>query len=67
MVRDSFEDFEVNDETLTINLLRHLALNMVESITAAKAVTGTFSQIRNYSNNLLLLEKAYLTLLKCTT
>ena len=34
--------------------LRHLTLNMVESIATAKAVTVTFSQILSCSNNLLL-------------
>ena len=49
MVRDSFEDFEINDETLTgtdnqelVFFLTHLTMNRVESIATVKAVTVTF-------------------------
>ena len=69
MVRDSFEDLEVNDETLTgadNQLVETFDLEYGGIYNSSEGSDSDFSQILSYSNNLLLLEKAFLTLLKCT-
>ena len=70
MVRDSFEDFEVNDETLTgadSQLVETFVLEYGGIYNSSEGSdTDRFTDLLSYSNNLLLLEKAFLTLLKCT-